>query len=771
METALRLDGHILDVFPDERNDLMVLWIRTASGVERVVDTYWPTFSVVAPPDDLRALGRRMEALPAVRGVELERRRAGLLDGDVERDVLTVEVGRYREMRTLADMVDRLGGYRDHRLYNVDLRLAQRYFIDRGAFPMARVSVSRRLECLDQRLALEYEVPLLRRAEIEVEAHQEGRVLRETDPLARLTITPLAPIGGAAGDGPRAVGEAPGGPIVLEAGANASGEAGVLEEATAHLDRLDVDVVETRDGDSALLPYLRARAEASGAVLRLGREADPRVAARKERSYHSYGRIVWKPPYQALRGRIHLDRSSSFLHRESGLFGLIDLARISQVPVQTLSRLSPGTAISSMQVHHALTTGHLVQWRKNVPEAFKTADQLCRLDRGGMILEPRVGIFGGVVEMDFASLYPNLIVKHNISPETLGCPCCRGPDRMVPGTPYHTCGDRDGLIPAVLRPVLQRRFYFKRMRAHRPDRREEYEQKQLILKWLLVTCFGYTGYKNARFGRIECHESITASSREVMLDAKEMAEAAGYQVLHGIVDSLWLLPTSPAATPPRVVSERISQLIGIDLDLEGVYKWSVFLPCKGSGVGALNKYYGVMEDGTLKVRGIEQRRRDTPPFLSKAQQDMLDVLVEADGPGEFRDLVPEALRALRRRADQLRSGDVDPEELLFTTSPSKELDEYQQLNVSAAALHQLRAEGVEGQPGRSVQYLVVDASSGDWRRKVLVRERLDLFEGYDLAHYLKVLARTGESLLSPLGYDERRVADALVGQVQDRLPG
>jgi hypothetical protein len=90
--------------------------------------------------------------------------------------------------------------------------------------------------------------------------------------------------------------------------------------------------------------------------------------------------------------------------------------------------------------------------------------------------------------------------------------------------------------------------------------------------------------------------------------------------------------------------------------------------------------------------------------------------------------------------------------------------------VSAAALRQLKDEGVESQPGRSVQYLVADASSGDWRKKVLIRERLDLFERYDLAHYLKVLARTGESLLLPLGYNEQRVLDALSGQVQDTLP-
>jgi DNA polymerase elongation subunit (family B) len=756
----LRIDGHVLDVFPDDRNDLMVLYLRTPRGVERVVDRYWPSFHVQGDVDELRRLGDRLGSLPAVRGTGLERRRADLMDLEREQDVLRVDVTRYREMNRLADMVDRLGGYQDFQLFNVDIRLAQRYLIDRGAFPMARVCVSRSIDCLDHRLALEYEVPWLPRAALEVEARQAGRVLRQTDPLVRATITPMAPAGG------NDAGEAPEGPVVLEGG----DEPGLLEGIARELDRLDVDVLETRDGDAALIPYLRARAEAAGVTLRLGREEDPRAPARKERSYHSYGRIVYKPPFQALRGRVHIDQSASFLVRESGLWGLIDLARISYTPMQTLSRLSPGTAISAMQVHHALSKGFLVRWKKNVPESFKTAEELCRLDRGGMILEPRVGLFGGVVEMDFASLYPNLIVKHNISPETLDCSCCRGPDRMVPGTPFHTCGDRDGLIPAVLRPVLQRRFYFKRMRTHRPVRRPEYDEKQLILKWLLVTCFGYTGYKNARFGRIECHESITASSREVLLDAKDLAEAAGYEVLHGIVDSLWLRSVSAAATPPEVVSERISQLMGIDLDVEGVYKWIVFLPCKGSGVGALNKYYGAMEDGSLKVRGIELRRRDSPEFLKAAQRDMLDVLARASGPEEFVELVPEALRALRARADLIRAGDVDPRELLFSTSASKEVDEYQQLNLTAAALKQLRLEGVEGQPGQSVQYVVTDASSRKWQQKVLVKERLDLFEGYDVRHYLRALARVGESLLLPLGWDEHRVMDALDGLQQERLP-
>src|SRR2546427_4808518 len=44
------------------------------------------------------------------------------------------------------------------------------------------------------------------------------------------------------------------------------------------------------------------------------------------------------------------------------------------------------------------------------------------------------------------------------------------------------------------------------------------------LKWLLVCCFGYTGYKIARFGKIEAHEAINAVARETLLVAKETAE-------------------------------------------------------------------------------------------------------------------------------------------------------------------------------------------------------------------------------------------------------
>jgi hypothetical protein len=134
-------------------------------------------------------------------------------------------------------------------------------------------------------------------------------------------------------------------------------------------------------------------------------------------------------------------------------------------------------------------------------------------------------------------------------------------------------------------------------------------------------CFGYTGYRNARFGRIECHESITAFSRDILLDSMELAEDSGYSVLHGIVDSLWLAAEDNGHQNKsraeirdgyKRLCGKISDRIGIPLELEGVYKWIVFLTNKDTEVGALTRYYGLLDTGEFKVRGLELRQRNTP---------------------------------------------------------------------------------------------------------------------------------------------------------------
>ncbi|MDD1767959.1 MAG: hypothetical protein LUQ27_05285, partial [Methanomassiliicoccales archaeon] len=542
-------------------------------------------------------------------------------------------------------------------------------------------------------------------------------------------------------------------------------EENILTDLDSLVRKIDPDVIYTRDGDGFYMHCLAKRAEKYDLKFDLGRESGGRVS--KGKSYFTYGRILYKPPAHKLRGRIHIDISSSFMFAESGIYGLIDLSRLCGIPVQDLSRLSPGSAISAMQVNEALRTGHLVLWKKNLPERFKTARELIVCDRGGFIYEPSVGIHDDIVEVDFASLYPSIMVRYNISPETVMCECCPESSKVVPEIGYRICEKRIGLIPRVLEPIIKRRLTFKRLMKADGRRREIYEQRSKILKWLLVTCFGYTGYRNARFGRIECHESITAYGREILLRTSEIAQRRGFRIIHGIVDSLWLEGDSD----PTEFCKEATEVTGIPLQIEGRYRWIVFLPTVTTDVGALNRYYGLFDNGEIKVRGIALRKNDTSPLIRDLQTDMLRILSNAANSEEFEKAIPSALKVTDLYVRDLLDGETPLEKLVITKRVSKNLGDYRQWNDSVAALRQLSYKGFDVQPGEVVKYVICDADSRSASERVKVAQFLRGDEVYDVEKYVEQVLRATADLLSPLGWDLKALQNRMrSNSIEKSLP-
>jgi DNA polymerase elongation subunit (family B) len=273
--------------------------------------------------------------------------------------------------------------------------------------------------------------------------------------------------------------------------------------------------------------------------------------------------------------------------------------------------------------------------------------------------------------------------------------------------------------------------------------------------------FGYQGYKNTRFGRIECHEAINAFARELLVQTMAIAEGHGYEVVHGIVDSLWLRPLHNHDPLDRLM-DHIRTATGMPIDLEGVYRWIVFLPCKTTGVGALNRYYGLLESGEMKLRGIEVRRHDTPAFVARAQSSMLEVLRKAGNASEFKALIPRALQTLDEASRDLLSGRVPLEDLVITKIVTKPLEEYVVLNYTAAALRQMQERGFRAEPGEYIRYVITDRRSRDYRRKVRFAAFLQGDEEVDGWEYLRLLSRAGETLLSPFGYTEEDIMQRLL---------
>ncbi len=547
----------------------------------------------------------------------------------------------------------------------------------------------------------------------------------------------------------------------------------LLANLAALLRRHDPDLLLTDWGDTWLLPRLLELVEQCDtdglAGLPLNRHPRAGPSYRKEHSYFSYGQIVYKGQQVQLLGRWHVDKRNALLYRDLGLEGVLEFARVTSLPVQDAARLSPGTGISTMQILTALRQGILIPWRKQQSEAFRPASEMFARDQGGLVYQPTPGVHTHVAGIDFVSMYPSLMVRFNISPETAGR-LPPDPDHLQPIGAQQD--EPPGLVPQTLAPLLEKRIALKTRLGQLPrwdPRRAADQARSAAHKWLLVTCFGYLGYKNARFGRIEAHEAVTAYGREALLRAKEVAEDLGCSVLHLYVDGLWVQHPGwrePADFQP-VLDETVRRT-GLSISLDGIYRWVVFLTSTlDRRIPVANRYFGVFQDGSLKVRGIEARRRDTPDWISETQMAMLEILAQAPTAEDIPAYLPRALQILRSALQALANGGVPLEKLVLKHRLSRALEAYRGLSPAAAAARQLLAAGKELKPGQAVRFLYVlgrppavlawDLPAAPDPRRI------------DIPRYRELMLRAAHTILEP--FDAPPLgSDGLPLPTQRRLP-
>jgi DNA polymerase-2 len=502
----------------------------------------------------------------------------------------------------------------------------------------------------------------------------------------------------------------------------------------ADLQRLDPDLILTDYGDTWLFPQLSTWSKGTGIELNLNRDKDRQVLTRKANSYFAYGQVTYRGAQSHLFGRWHIDRRNAMSFGEYGLEGAMEQTRVTGIGVQEMARKSPGAGITAMQMLTALRNNIMVPVQKQQVEGTKTLSGLIRADHGGLIYQPLIGLHGNVAQIDFSSMYPAIMVKHNISPETMG------KDDAL-----------DGLVPKTLRPLLEKRLILKNILSDldpRDCRTEVLKSRAAALKWLLVVCFGYLGYKNARFGKIESHEAVTAMSRELMLQAKEVAEDMGFTVLHMYVDCLFVQQVGfrrPFDFVPLMNS--IEEKTGIPIALEGVFKWVAFLASKRDArVPVPNQYFGAFQDRTLKYRGIELRRRDTTTWVRKIQLSALEILAQADTPQEFADLIPNVTALVEHAKRELRFGRVPLEELVVRQRLSRAIAAYKTPSPAARAALQLQAHGRQFAPGQSLEFLFARNASGvhAWE----LEDTLELVH-VDINKYYTLLDRAMVTVLDP----------------------
>jgi DNA polymerase-2 len=437
-----------------------------------------------------------------------------------------------------------------------------------------------------------------------------------------------------------------------------------------------------------------------------------------------------------------------------GLAGVLEQARVSGLPVQEVARKSPGAGITAMQMQTALRSGVLVPYQKQQAEAFRSAREHIRADRGGLVYQPLIGLHRDVAEIDFVSMYPSIMVNFNISPETVGegsMPRLTVPELGIPVSQAEV-----GLVPRTLKPLLERRLAIKKLLAtmdRRDCRYRTLKARSDALKWLLVVCFGYLGYKNARFGRIESHEAVTAYGREALLRAKEAAEDMGYTVLHMYVDGLWVRhPELKKDGDFQPLLDEITSRTGLPIALDGIYRWVAFLGSRDDAtIPVPNRYFGLYTDGQFKLRGIEARRHDTAPFIADAQLAILGRMADLTEDGAPDRFLEEVRVLLKQYLASLREGQVGLEKLLVSQTLSRSLNEYRVLSPAARAAAQLEAIGKRLNPGQRVRFLYTLGEPGVLAWDLPAEPDP---AAVDVPRYEELLVRAISTVTQPLGAGE-----------------
>lgn len=512
----------------------------------------------------------------------------------------------------------------------------------------------------------------------------------------------------------------------------------------------DPDLLITSHGDTWLLPFLLKVAEEQDQPLPFNRDPHGQIHYKKERSYFAYNQVIYRGQQFHLAGRMHVDIHNTVMYRDYGVDGVLEMARVTSLPVQTVARVSPGTGISAMQIVAALENEILVPLRKEQTEQPKTASRLFREDMGGTVYDPIIGLHEDVAEVDFFSMYPSIMVKFNISPETAGA--FKPTADLVKGLENMTEDNALGLIPKTLAPLLEKRYKLKNLLAmlSRWDcRYKHYKAGAAAHKWLLVTCFGYLGYKNARFGKIEAHEAVTAYGREVLLRAKEAAEDLGFRVLHLYVDGMWVCKTGcRTAEDFQPLLDDIKTRTSLPIALDGIYRWVAFLSSRrNKKIAVPNRYFGVFQNGEIKTRGIETRRHDTPAFVRETQAQILDILAQAGEAKQLKDRLPEIRSLIREKQNALRLGLVPPEKLIIHQTVSRTLNEYRAPVPAFSALDQLEKAGRSLRPGQSVRlvYTLGTPRARAWDAPAAFDARM-----INVRRYRRLLERAVEAVLEPI---------------------
>jgi len=399
------------------------------------------------------------------------------------------------------------------------------------------------------------------------------------------------------------------------------------------------------------------------------------------------------------------------------LTNYMEMARVTGVPLSYLLTRGQQIKVVSQLLRKSREQGLLMPVHKTeVGEDYE----------GATVIEPIRGYYSQpIATLDFSSLYPSIMMAHNLCYTTLLN--ARDKDKLKEdeyiktpsGNYFVKASVRKGLLPEILEHLLAARKKAKQDMAVEKDpmRQKVLDGRQLALKISANSVYGFTGAQVGKLPCLEISQSVTAFGRMMIEQTKNEVESKyrvenGYshdaKVIYGDTDSVMVKFGVSTVGDAMVLGREAAAFVSakfvkpIKLEFEKVYYPYLLINKK--------RYAGLYwtkpdKHDKMDCKGIETVRRDNCPLVANLINTCLQkILMERDPDG--------ALEYAKQTISDLLCNKVDISHLVITKELSKTDKEYTAKQAHVELSHKMRKRdpGTAPKLGDRVPYVIIAAA-------------------------------------------------------------
>jgi len=312
-------------------------------------------------------------------------------------------------------------------------------------------------------------------------------------------------------------------------------------------------------------------------------------------------------------------------------------------------------------------------------KGFANADEF----EGATVFEPSKGVRENVVVLDLKSLYPMAMMTINASPET------KSPDgELKAPNGIRFKKQPDGLTRSIISELLKERDERKNLRNTFPFGSPQYimyDMQQNVLKVIMNTYYGVSGYTRFRLFDREIGAAVTSVGRAIIEHTRRVIEQQGYKVIYGDTDSCMVqLPPldtektiAAAKAIEKTLNESYQEFARTELNadvhffsikFEKIYKRFFQAGKKKRYAGNLTWKEG-KDVNEIDIVGFEIKRSDTPQITKVVQKRVMEMILAGEGYDGIKAFLSDVIK-------KYRAGKYTLDEIGIPGGIGKSLDDY-----------------------------------------------------------------------------------------------